>query len=168
MTLFVIEGVNPEPWTASQSSTGLKGSKMVTRFFKDEKLRSYQEAVKESLRIDYPDYVKHPEVDLIALSFYFWRRLDHGAQVMDNTNGQKALEDALQGVLFVNDRQVKRNVTETFHQASNVSPLIVIEMNPWVGVTELVVRQWGWIEMERNSEKRPAAITKVRNVEGVF
>lgn len=166
MTTFVIEGINPEPWTASQSSTGKKNGKLVTRFFKDEKLRSYQEAVKESLRADYPDFL--PLTENAMLRLFLWRRLDKGAQVMDTTNGQKALEDALQGVLLSNDRQDLYVTTILMSQTKDTEPLIIIKLQPWE------VEPWLDISLRNEAAEhramRPTRSTtpKVRSVEGVF
>lgn len=162
MTTFVIEGINPEPWTASESSTGKKDGKFVTRFFKDEKLRSYQEAVKESLRADYPGWEQF--IEPVSLSFYFWRRLDGHAQVMDATNAQKALEDAIQGVLIGNDRQVKRITTIIFAQEATVMPKIVIGLRPYVESHNLEK----WLLMQAAVTGHHSKTPKVRQVEGVF
>ena len=128
--------LNPEPWTAPSISVGRKGGKPFPMVYKNEALRSYQQAVKEMLSGH--AHNGHHEGPL-DLRFFFWRQLPdyttddevrarkHHA---DATNLQKALEDALQGVLFKNDRDVRHIETWVMAQGKDVAPLIVIQMRP--------------------------------------
>lgn len=75
---------------------------------KNAQLAAYQEAIREELGDGF-----EPLEGKQVVRFYFWRNQasyvtssgrSHTKHEADVTNMQKALEDALQGVLFVNDR----------------------------------------------------------------
>jgi Holliday junction resolvase RusA-like endonuclease len=131
---FLLEGINPEPWTASEGSIGRKGGKLFVMYHKQMQLRVYQEAIQETFKEKYPAVEPSPAGQRIALEFYFWRELPvyegtrgnvrkHEADV---TNLQKALEDALQGILFHNDRDVKVIKSYIVEQEFDTSPKILI------------------------------------------
>ncbi len=94
--------INPEPWKIGPINYNKVGQ--------DPSLKAYQEAVQEALRQENPRKISGP----IKLSMWFWHervRYDGpNKEVVKNrvdvTNMQKATEDALQGILFHNDRDV--------------------------------------------------------------
>lgn len=129
--------LNAEPWTVPNLGIGRRGGKVFPTMAKSRALTAYQEAVKEQMGERYPDA---PVADgPLSLSFVIWRNLDvyQGAKrkvhrnPVDATNIQKALEDALQGVLYVNDSQVKFVSTEVVEQGPDVEPYIVISLMPY-------------------------------------
>jgi Holliday junction resolvase RusA-like endonuclease len=125
--LYVLH-LNPEPWAI--------GSINYKRISPDLTLKAFQDAVRDEMAEAEPlppgEYV---------LRFYFWRqqaryldmndkwRTRHQA---DATNMQKALEDALQGVLFDNDRNVRDIHTIIVEQSPETEPRIVIMAQPFV------------------------------------
>lgn len=132
--VFWITGVNPQPWQAPRFTKGFKG---VT---KHETLKGYQNAVKEELAAVWPygpfDTTQETPV---ALSFAFWRQIEnvqdtsgrwHRGQVADATNLQKALEDALQGILLTNDRYVADVRSRIIEQSPFTVPKIGIAIRP--------------------------------------
>lgn len=129
---FLVEGVNPEPWEASQSSTGRKNGKVYTHFHKPDQLRSYQEALAEELKAQNPHYQMF-EGEL-SVFFYFWRQLDvseiddrkRRAHTADATNLLKAAEDALQDVLYVNDQSNRQVQGVIVAQGHEVNPFVLI------------------------------------------
>lgn len=118
---------NPVPWTASATTK--------TSTFKGGRLEAYQNAIKEELAsaecpIQPPYYVK----------FYFFRRFESGLQgsgrrtrgnQADATNMQKATEDALQGILFDNDREVREITSEIVEMGDNSMRGVVVEIAHW-------------------------------------
>lgn len=137
MRRYWIEGINPLPWTAPGIGVVRRGGKPVPTTYKDGGLAAYQEAVRDALEDqvagETPETYAAPSV---WLRFYLWRELPSyqgdGARrstrnVADATNMQKALEDACQGVLFKNDRQVKDIATVIVEQSPTTQPFIVIE-----------------------------------------
>lgn len=106
---FLVEGINPEPWTIKTGGG---------RVYSPEAVRSYKAAIRETVE----DALKERKSSLpyfsadtpLAVHFYFWRQLDTAftgakskrarAHHADVTNLVKSTEDALQGVLYENDR----------------------------------------------------------------
>lgn len=123
--------LNPEPW-AIGTVTPRKGG---ARIAPNANLAAYQSAVKEELDgVDYlPEEYRH-------IKFYFWRQQARYVSMDDKvrsrnqadaTNMQKALEDALQGVLFDNDREVRKITSEIVEQGYDVEPKILIVAEPY-------------------------------------
>jgi len=150
---YVIDGINPEPWTASEASTARKNGKDYIQFHKREQLRTYQNALKEEFRRLFP-HVKPIEGE-VCIEFYFWRdvasyRGGH-ANIADATNLQKATEDALQDVLFANDRAVRWVSSGVVAQAPGVDPAILIRV---VDLPEAVAHAEGVLAAQR--ERHPS------------
>ena len=121
---YLLNNINPEPWTPGQ--IGVRNHK---RFmYKDAKLTAFQKAVASQLKQDYPEITKL-EGDF-TLHMWFWRSTEGGGQPADRTNLQKATEDALQGVLFKNDRCSISGYSEIVEQGPDVEPCIIIEVMP--------------------------------------
>lgn len=127
-----IEGLNPVPWTSPDAEIGRRNGKIFAHLVKDGNLVMYQEAVKETLRDELE--LVFPTSERVALVFYFWRQLyvhNKGrSKEADATNLQKALEDALQGVLYKNDRQVVDVRSIVVSQSITTDPRIVIMVMP--------------------------------------
>lgn len=107
---YILE-VNPEPWSVGQIGYARKGGKMTAYMGRNAQLDAYKEAVREELLTKNPLLLEGK----IHLQFFFWRRMDdyetaQGKRARkheaDLTNMQKATEDALQGILFKNDKDV--------------------------------------------------------------
>lgn len=127
---YIIDGINPEPWEAPTGEARRKKAPakgFYVQMVSTEKQRSYQDAVRDAMKDTYgePDMAT---VD-IAVSFFFWRQKSN---IADATNLQKSTEDALQGILFKNDRQVKKVSSEIVEQEDDTEPLILIHVGPRV------------------------------------
>lgn len=132
MDWFLVEGINPEPWQASEASSGrAKGGKTFVRFHKPQGLADYQEALKANFKERYPDV--EPASGTAEVVFYFWREVnvDSKAKVADATNLLKATEDALQGLLYVNDKQNKHVQSYIVEQLADTEPMILIGIRPF-------------------------------------
>lgn len=101
-------GINPEPWAVGPLQVGRRNGKVFPTMGRNAGLAAYQEAIREELGDDFIP-IKGKQI----VRFYFWRNQPtylteagrmHQKHVADVTNMQKALEDALQGVIFDNDR----------------------------------------------------------------
>ena len=132
---FGIYGINPEPWAVGKAGLRRWGGRLSAYVSPNERLVQYKAAVQEDFEereIDYSDVRKSP----VRLRFLLARRLEeyerNGRTVVgksvDATNCQKALEDALQGVLFDNDRLVSDVGTVIVEQNRNVEPFILIHV----------------------------------------
>lgn len=118
--------LNPEPWAVGDISVG----KTSARLSPNPNLVAFQNAVREALSGE----TKVPK-DFRRLEFFFWRQqaryIDAGDRVRqrnqaDATNCQKGLEDALQGVLIENDRDIVDIRSVMCDQGPKVEPLIII------------------------------------------
>ena len=129
--------INPEPWAVGTISTGRRNGKTFGRMARNESLHTFKEEVREML----DGKVEMMPPGMYDLHFYFSRRLDTyssesgrkaNAHVADATNMQKALEDALQGILMDNDRDVRRITSEIIAQGPDAKPFIVIRPKMFV------------------------------------
>jgi Holliday junction resolvase RusA-like endonuclease len=127
---FVLD-VNPEPWRIGPVSVGRRGGKVFGTVGRDQQLHYYKEAVRSEL--DAGDF--EPIVGKVELMFFFWRRRDeyktpqartHRKHEADVTNLQKATEDALQGILFKNDKDTNDIRGVMVEQGADVTPRIAI------------------------------------------
>jgi len=148
MHWFVL-AVNPDPWAIGPLGVGKKGGKYYPYVGRNNQLRDYQEAVREALS----EIEMLSKNSLYSLTFYFWRRLDehqdgkkHQADV---TNLQKALEDALQGVLFDNDRDVREVRSVIIEQSATADPCIVIKAELWEGHDPSEIPDYVWEQIDR-------------------
>jgi Holliday junction resolvase RusA-like endonuclease len=131
--MYYVLGINPDPWAIGPLGVGKKGGKFFPYVGRNQQLHAFKEAVKEEL-IAQEAMMLMP--GKYQLEFHFWRRLDSNSSgskknTADATNMQKACEDALQGVLIDNDRDVVKIGSTIVEQSSTVTPCIVIQANIW-------------------------------------
>lgn len=136
-----VELINPEPWAMGKLGTGRKGGKVYPTYAKNAVQAAYQEALKETIgdAARAADLPMQPEDIDLELSIMVWRTREQytsgtGRTVTRNTadatNIQKATEDALQGILFKNDKQVKKVACEIVEEGRDVKPAIIIICEP--------------------------------------
>lgn len=132
--LFITE-LNPEPWAMPTIGTARRGKNVYPTTTKNGIQEAYQEGLKGSVAAAYPNLEPFPDDMKLQLEIYVWRALDtyqtatgrtHTRHVADATNIQKATEDALQGILFKNDTQVKRCSTEIIEQGKDVKSKVLV------------------------------------------
>lgn len=131
--------LNPEPWAIGPVGYARRNGKMSAYVGRNQQLDAYKEAVKEGMESLFPGEPMYP--GLIDLHFYFWRnRADyetpqaqrHRKHDADGTNLAKATEDALQGVLFKNDKDVRRMTWEIIEQGQDAIPAVVVGIAPYI------------------------------------
>lgn len=131
--MWYVAHINPIPWTAPQVAVGRKGGKVYPQVYSSEELKNFKMGLADAIEKKYPD----AEVieDELALEFFFYRSIDTEASnkrrkthIADATNLQKAAEDALQGILFANDRQVVGVTSWIMEQSEEATPCIVIRV----------------------------------------
>lgn len=136
---YFLAEVNPEPWAIGDLSVGRRGGKVFPIVGRNNNLWFYQQAIKEELEDQAADiWFEGP----IELKFFFWRAREeyktpqargHRKHEADLTNLQKATEDALQGVLFKNDKDVKKCTSVLVRQDTDATPRVVIGIRNYDG-----------------------------------
>lgn len=129
--------VNPEPWAIGPVGYSRRGGKMSAYVGRNQQLDAFKEAVAESVREQWGGLP--PLEGKMYLYFWFYRqRADyktpaartHRKHEADATNMQKATEDALQGILFGNDRDNIKVGSIVMEQAPDTVGGIVIRLTP--------------------------------------
>jgi Holliday junction resolvase RusA-like endonuclease len=132
MSWFVLD-INPEPWVIGPVGSGRKNGKMYAYVGRNQQLDTYKEGVKEALG-DGHELIEGP----VRIQFWFWRNMaeyttpqarSHRKHEADLTNMQKSTEDALQGVLFKNDKDVKVCTSVVVDQGPDVRGMIVMNVH---------------------------------------
>lgn len=130
---FFLE-LNPEPWAIGPVGYSRRGGKMSAYVGRNQQLAAFKEAVAEELGTGHEKVVGR-----VKLEFFFWRNRaeyttpqarTHRKHEADVTNMQKALEDALQGVLFDNDKDTNDIHSRVVQQGPDVKPCIVLSIEP--------------------------------------
>lgn len=158
----MIEGVNPEPWRASEGNIGRKAGKMFVQMHKPGTVRDYQEAFKEEFAARYPDF--KPYSHHMAIDLWYWRQMTN---IADATNLQKSTEDALQGLLYHNDQQVKYISSYIMEQFADTEPAILIRIKP-------IPAEHHLLGLDKRAELAlpvPDAVSNIRrnvDVDGIF
>lgn len=123
--------LNPEPWAIGNAFV-VKGGRRAA-VAPDKTLKAYQEAVRAELLAQGATMVDGPYV----LTFWFWREnvsyTDAGGKKRsrnspDLSNMVKATEDAIQGILIDNDRDVVHIRSFLVERGKDVEPKVVIEV----------------------------------------
>lgn len=132
---YWITGINPEPWVAPEGALGRRNGKIFIQFHKSAGLASYQLAVAEEIILQNGHLPDSPLDEDLQVTFWLWRELGQAEttrktnrNVADATNMQKALEDALQGVLYKNDKRNHDVRTIIVEQSASTLPNILIEV----------------------------------------
>lgn len=137
MTLYLIEGVNPEPWTSPAANIMRRGGKLIAHLTSSPLVGAYQAAVASEFRRTYPEVVPYPDGTELQVEFYFWRQMAqyegdtriNTRNFADATNMQKSTEDALQGVVYGNDRSNVQVSSRIMAAGRHVDPLIVVRVS---------------------------------------
>jgi len=149
--------VNPEPWAVGKVGVGRRNGKTFPTVGPNAKLVSFQQEVKE--------WFEDQDVTMIEedlhLEFFFWRKIDKYRGVKrtvttneaDATNMQKATEDALQGILYPNDRAVRKITSEIVAQGPDVEGAIAIRAQVYDPVVEDYMLP-GWIHDARIQQEQ--------------
>lgn len=124
--------VNPEPWAIGPVGYGRRAGKMSAYVGRNQQLAAFQEAVREAIG---PQELIDGD---ISITFFFWReQVDYKTpqartarkHEADATNLQKSTEDALQGILYKNDKDNKHVESYIIEQGPDVVGKIVIRIS---------------------------------------
>jgi Holliday junction resolvase RusA-like endonuclease len=127
--------VNPEPWAIGPVGYRRANGKMSAYVGRNDQLHHYKEAIKEAILKQDP--VKFE--GQFELTIWFWRERSeytthqartHRKHEADVTNLYKATEDALQGILFDNDRDNVHTEAFMMEQGEEVHGKVVVRIRP--------------------------------------
>ncbi len=130
--------VNPEPWAVGPLSMGRRNGRLTATLGQNAQLNAYQEAIREEMT-QYHVYPLQYE-PFYSLDFFFYRQRAeyenaqarrHRKHEADTTNLVKATEDALQGILYDNDRDVIRVCGWNVEQGPDVTTPGVVVRFRW-------------------------------------
>jgi Holliday junction resolvase RusA-like endonuclease len=164
MTNWFFLPTNPVPWSVGTAGVR-RGPKGLTAYISPvPELVAYQRAVRDEFENRYTGRYDEENIGSapVGITFYFDRRLDQyeldsgrmqQSHEADATNMQKATEDALQGILFDNDRQVKLITSCILGQGPECTGFVVIEMwrhtdtremmqSPFPGIIRTSIADW--------------------------
>ena len=148
---FILK-LNAEPWAVGNLGIGRRGKTPYPYLSPNQKLQAYQEAVREEL-----DGAGILEGE-VEVKLFIWRKLetakvmggrDRKAKTSDATNIQKATEDAIQGILIQNDRNVRKVSTEIVAQDDKTEPCIVIQVGPYEPFNPDSIPEVVWGDIDR-------------------
>jgi len=129
--------LNPEPWRVGPVGYARRNGKMSAYVGRDQQLDAFKSAVAEEVRDQWGD--RPPLEGKLRLEIFFCRHRakyrtpserSHRKHDADATNMLKATEDALQGILFENDKDNVDVRAVILEQGESVHPQIVIHVAP--------------------------------------
>lgn len=147
-TWFVL-AVNPDPWAIGPLGVGKRNGKYFPYVGRNTQLAAYKDTISSLL-----EGVNLLPQGEYSLTFFFWRRLESSAtdrrrkHAADTTNLQKATEDALQGVLFDNDRDVRHVESYLVSQTEDTMPMVVMRASLYAGFRPEIIPHSVWTEVE--------------------
>lgn len=155
---FVLD-LNPEPWGVGPLGVARRGGRIRPFMGRNDQLDDYKKSVKDAVGEGHE--LIHGKVKLTCL---FWRHQTeyetpserrHRKHEADATNMLKATEDALQGVLYVNDKDNNEVHAYIIEQGPDVKPRVVICVEPGDAIPDIVNRLPAHVYDEMDKLHRP-------------
>lgn len=147
---FLLPDINPEPWT-----TPVVGKSYAV---KRPKLRVYQNAIVSEWTKRYGHLAPVAKGTPLRVRFVF-SRSSAGGKHADATNLQKAVEDALQGLLYYNDTHTREVSSLILYQGTDVDHDygVLIQAEEFIAPTEADNRRWAdmWDKHRRSVVRTP-------------
>jgi Holliday junction resolvase RusA-like endonuclease len=164
MRYYVLD-INPEPWDLGSLGVARRGGKMRATISPNQQLQAYQEAIREAIRELDPEMVSGS----VRLKFFYWRNLATyrtesrtvHRKKPDVTNMNKATEDALQGILYENDRDVTDVQGVLVQAGTEVHGAVVVGIEGDTGLN--LLDQLGEVVMQRLKELNENAPPEMDN-----
>jgi hypothetical protein len=132
---ITVLGINPEPWAVGTAFATRSKAGVHAGVSPNTKLVAYQNALKEELRARNFEPIENQTVRL-TLQMLFVRQVDSytvrgktkTGNYADATNLGKGTEDAMQGILFPNDRQMAWTHPIVVDQGLQAEPFIAFKI----------------------------------------
>lgn len=139
--------LNPEPWAIGPVGVARRNGKIVPYVGRNQQLDAYKEAVREAVG----------KVEMMTgkleVTFYFWRQRSeyqtpqartHRKHEADATNMQKSTEDALQDLLYKNDKDNVHVESWVVAQGPDVDPMVIIHACQAREFAPSMIPSWVW------------------------
>jgi hypothetical protein len=136
---ITVLGINPEPWAVGSSFATRRNGGIHSGISPNAKLVAYQRALQEELKSrDYTPIIN--ESIRLTLQMLFVRQVDSyktaggvnkTGNYADATNLGKSTEDAMQGILFPNDRQMAWTFPIIVEQGLSAESFIAFRIAPY-------------------------------------
>jgi Holliday junction resolvase RusA-like endonuclease len=157
--LWFVLDINPEPWAIGPVGVNRKAGSMSAFVGRNQQLDAYKEAVREAI-------MDQPGAEMIhgyvSITFFFWRRQSeyktarsatHRKHEADATNMQKATEDALQGILYGNDKDNRHVESYVVDQGPDVDGRVVIRVSEYLGFNPDVIPDFVWSKLDEMQQR---------------
>lgn len=160
---WYILDVNPEPWAIGPVGYRRLNGKMSAYVGRNQQLDAYKEAVREAIADQAPRKVDGP----VDITFFFWRNRaeyttpqarTHRKHEADATNMQKATEDALQGVLYDNDKDNIHVESWIVEQGPDVEPRVVVRCTSAGVFDSNIIPDHVWDKIDRTDTRTGRAL----------
>lgn len=147
-TQWYVLDVNPEPWAIGPVGYARHNGKMSAYVGQNKQLDTYKQTIKEAIADK--AVMMSGKVDI---TFFFWRnRADyktpqarsHRKHEADATNLQKSTEDALQNILYSNDKDNSHVQAYIIEQGPGVKGKVVICIKPYVDIVSSLIPADVW------------------------
>ncbi len=153
--------LQPESWEVGAAYASRRGGAIRGGLGPSAKVEAFEAAVREELESQQPTM----QTGDVSIKIFLWRQLGHRIKKADATNMQKAIEDAMQGVVIENDRNVRSISTEIMEQDVDVDfPRILVNVAPY---TQTVLPSFMHEEWFRPKDTRTPESTS-HYTDGVF
>lgn len=167
--------LNPHQWAIGPVTTIRRGGKTIPMVGRNVQLHNFKEAVRREMdRLYGPQEIMEGPIEL---KFWFWRnrpayknhqQRTHRTHQADDTNLQKSLEDALQGVLFKNDKQTQKITSEIVEQDHDIWGRIIIGIDVYEPTTPPLFYPPPNTDMITSEEDRQSEWVPPENIEEYF
>lgn len=136
--IWLMIPLNPEPWAIGPVGVKRNAGKISAYVGRNQQLHAYEAGVADHVKRLWDG--RPPLEGKVKLTFYFWRQRSeyktaqsrtHRKHEADVTNLQKACEDAMQGIVFTNDRDNSDVRSVMVDQGEDVTPLILIKIEEY-------------------------------------
>jgi Holliday junction resolvase RusA-like endonuclease len=132
-------GINPVPWQTGVPFVVRSKGRVFAKMAPAGKLIDYQEAFREEFKNQNPDIGLH--YSELEVEFYFWRNRAGRDSHADTSNLTKATEDALQGILYVNDASNRHVSSVLVEEGPKVKPYVIVRIREYVPGTIYIPAQ---------------------------
>lgn len=155
--LWLVLPINPEPWKVGPLSVIRKSGKYIPIVGRDQQLHAFKAAIAEQVNEKIAGRALPLFNDKVKLTLFLWRdraeystpqARTHRKHEADATNMLKATEDALQGILYGNDKDNRDVRSVVVEQDPDVKPRIVIHVESWVGLNPDEIPSLVWAEID--------------------